>query len=523
MTAPTLSLTESQTLQALGQVLTQLLPDGLEIVTAQDNRVPEPAGPDFVMMSLPIVSERLSTNVVTYNDETTQPEPGLRMDLMPSKVTVQVDVHGPAASNNARVIQTLIRSSYGVDLFKATGFDVTPLYTSEPRQLPFTNESQQVEKRVSIDIFLQCNPVVTTGQDFALSLDVGLVNVDVTYPPAARALRIQNGQIVHTATGAVAKLRGYNWGIWGTVQPQDARDAAAQGATMVRIPLRWWGLYNNPSFESRDTNQPLTACLDYGHLRYLDSMMAEAAAAGLYINLFCDSQCGQSGLQPGGFGGDESLYCDPDQVYPNGHNFWTDLQMREQYLDLWKFLLKRYASNPYFVFAEIMVEPNPPTFSDKDINLFYKTAFTELRPHCPGILFITGGQSYQSNQIGNSYIPGSTDVVYTADMFMQFGHDHAGNIADYANRIANLQTFIATTGAPVLVQQCGVTFGNDQSPLLDYTNAMLSQLNAAGLPWEWWTYRDLNPNGFGPYYQVGDGWAVNQPFLDTISSYLAAA
>ncbi|TIU88226.1 MAG: hypothetical protein E5W06_02920, partial [Mesorhizobium sp.] len=46
--------------------LLQYLPAGVEVISAQDNRVPEPAG-DFVTMT---VSRRgrLSTNVDTYQD-----------------------------------------------------------------------------------------------------------------------------------------------------------------------------------------------------------------------------------------------------------------------------------------------------------------------------------------------------------------------------------------------------------------------------------------------------------------------
>jgi hypothetical protein len=46
--------------------LLKYLPTGVEVVTAQDSRVPEPAG-DFVTMNT-IRRGRLSTNVDTYQD-----------------------------------------------------------------------------------------------------------------------------------------------------------------------------------------------------------------------------------------------------------------------------------------------------------------------------------------------------------------------------------------------------------------------------------------------------------------------
>lgn len=525
MTAPAISITDVQTLTVLRSFLLTVVPDGTEVVRGQDNMVAPPVGSTY-LVTTPILHERLATNITSYHDGAldVQPAAGERFDLMESKVTVQVDVHGPISHDIATTIAALFRSTVAIDQFATSGFDVTPLYASEPKQVPFLNDSQQIETRWTVDLVMQCNPIITTGQDFADTLTVGLINVDATYPPSKRALSIVGSQIVYTDTGVVAKLRGWNWGIWDTVQPQDAMDAAvSQGATIVRIPLRWWGLYNTQSFDSFDPTRPLTGYIDYKHLEYLDAMMAVAAKAKLYIILFTDSQCGQSGLQPDGFGGPESMYCDPNQQFINGRNFWTDPGMLAMFIAMWEFLAARYAGNPYWVFAEPMVEPNPTGVSNKDISKFYQHVFAAIRAVAPGILLICGGQSYQSNQIGNAYIAGSTDVVYTADMFMQFGGaTPADNIANFASRLANLQLFISTTGAPVLVQQTGVTYGNDQSPLLGYTNAMLSQLNAAGLPWVWWTYRDPNTNGFGPYYQTGDTWGVHTDFLAAITGYMQA-
>lgn len=51
---------------AVGALLQALLP-GIEIIEAQDNRVPEPAGLDFIIIT-PIDHVRLSTNVIGYAD-----------------------------------------------------------------------------------------------------------------------------------------------------------------------------------------------------------------------------------------------------------------------------------------------------------------------------------------------------------------------------------------------------------------------------------------------------------------------
>lgn len=61
------STTQSGVLSALRSFLLQVLPVGVEVLTAQQNRIPEPKGTDFVIMTL-IRQERIETNVDTYTD-----------------------------------------------------------------------------------------------------------------------------------------------------------------------------------------------------------------------------------------------------------------------------------------------------------------------------------------------------------------------------------------------------------------------------------------------------------------------
>ena len=170
MTYPTLSLTESQTLTALRSFLLSILPSGIEVVKGQDVRVSEPEGENFVEMT-PVMRERQATNVTTYTDGFPS-NPSVRGDLQSTRVTVQLDVHGPASADNTQLITTLFRSDYGVSQFATSGFDVQPLYNSEPRQIPFLNGEQQIEYRWSVDAVMQCNPIVTNTQQFASQLSV---------------------------------------------------------------------------------------------------------------------------------------------------------------------------------------------------------------------------------------------------------------------------------------------------------------------------------------------------------------
>lgn len=181
MTQPVLSLTESQTLQATGNFLVAVLPTGTAVVVGQDNRVASPQSTNYAVMT-PIMRTRLATNETTYSDGFPS-NPQTRADKQATMVTIQVDTFGPLSADHAQLIQTLLRSDWGVDQFATSGFDVTPLYTSEPRQMKFNDESAQVQQRWSIDLQLHCNPIVTVPQDFADQLTVGVIEVDEAYPP----------------------------------------------------------------------------------------------------------------------------------------------------------------------------------------------------------------------------------------------------------------------------------------------------------------------------------------------------
>lgn len=201
----TIDLTESVALTVLRSFLLSVLPASVEVVKGQDNRVGEPSAA-FVVLT-PLLRERLETNVVTYQDV---PSGGLRNALMPTRFTVQLDIHGAAAGDNAQIIATLIRDGTACDTFadylselgfldtetgqpltdasgnalQVTAFaEIQPLYAGEPRQVPFITGEKQYEARWIVDVVLQINPTITTPQQFADTVTVGLISVDAVYPP----------------------------------------------------------------------------------------------------------------------------------------------------------------------------------------------------------------------------------------------------------------------------------------------------------------------------------------------------
>ena len=216
---------------ALRAFLLNILPAGVQVIQGQDNRVPEPSVGDFVVIT-PIRRDRVETNSDTYNDcaftgsiaaqtltvtavelgtvtignvlfgsgvapgtkitgfysglggpgtyivnisqtvPSTLMASGVQNDMQPTRVTMQLDVHGPNSSDNAQTLSTLFRDEYGTAFFSNSGYDVRPLYADDPKQIPFLNAEQQYETRYVIDAVLQANQVIAPPQQYAQQLKV---------------------------------------------------------------------------------------------------------------------------------------------------------------------------------------------------------------------------------------------------------------------------------------------------------------------------------------------------------------
>lgn len=239
---PLPSPTQSQAQAALRAFLLAILPAGIEVVAGQDNRVPEPASDDFVVMTA-LWRRRLGTNIHRYADVaftgsivgTTMTvtaklfgsiligatvfgvgvQPGTIVTAITSgnggagtytvslpqtvasaklsagsesitqhtEVTYQLDVHGPNSPDNAQTISTLFRDDFAVQQFLASGFDVVPLYADDPKQIPFINAEQQTETRWVIEAVMQANQTIAgLPQQFADQLEISTVNVGSAFP-----------------------------------------------------------------------------------------------------------------------------------------------------------------------------------------------------------------------------------------------------------------------------------------------------------------------------------------------------
>ena len=237
----TLSITQSNIFTALRSFLLQIIPSGTEVIRGQENRVAEPEGSNFIVMT-PLFLGRLATNFDGYTDSTFTGSisgttltitaainptlivgsqifganvlsntvitalgtgtggigtytvnnaqtvaseliaAGTQNSLQETEVTIQLSIHGPASADNAQIISTLFRDEYAVDQIATSGFDITPLYSTDPKQIPFINGEQQYEDQWIIDAVLQVNPIAQTAMQFLTKANVELISVDAVYP-----------------------------------------------------------------------------------------------------------------------------------------------------------------------------------------------------------------------------------------------------------------------------------------------------------------------------------------------------
>jgi endo-1,4-beta-mannosidase len=315
---------------------------------------------------------------------------------------------------------------------------------------------------------------------------------DAAAPPPR--LTIAGAQILDPS-GQPLVMRGYNWGQWGTTQPEDAADNVQQGANAVRIPIRWWGVYKD-GIDSRDDAAP--GHIDPAHLAVLDQTMQWASDHHLWITLFVDSNNGQGA-------GDAT----------NGDdNFWTDAAMKQEFVEVWQFLVERYRDLPALAAYEILPEPRPTGVDNAAVRAFYDSIIPTLRALDARTPIVVGGNhAYALHDLDDAFTTIDDKLIYTGDYFI-FPD------GDPLDRMHDISDFTAAHGAPVWINQVGVLTGDPCA--MSMANQVLDGLDALDVGWAWWTYRELTTSAdqHGIYYSAGDGsWIVKPDWLTFVDGF----
>jgi hypothetical protein len=320
-----------------------------------------------------------------------------------------------------------------------------------------------------------------------------------------------SGKDILDPDGKTIVLRGWNWGQWGTEQPEDAADNKQQGANIVRVPLRWWGDYPDMDDARKDSDP---GHIDKGHLDILDKEIDDITAQGLWVDLFVDSNCGQASTVH-----DTAAACG---LGTDGlpANFANDPDAKQKFLELWSFLAAHYGTHPYIAMYEVLSEPNMGCMAHAGcadwsaIPKFYESVIPAIRAQDPLTPVLVGpGASYELKKIDTARLTGVSNVIYTGDILSAASGDAA--------TVAIATSFRDTNNVPIFIQQVGVKKSDMNAQ--GRVNQTLPALNAAGIGWTWWTYREPNNpnnNGFAPYCKSqNSGWMLDAPWLALVDGY----
>jgi len=241
------SPTESDIQSALRAFCLSVLPLGIDVIAGQVNRVPEPTAGNFVTMTplrrnrlatnihvkqdcsftAVLLGASMTVSALGPNNEVpiqvgaVISGPGVPAALITAQtggipggvgtyaispnqvasgtfaagqlsviemveVAIQLGFHSAdnTSADNAQAVRQMLRDPYAVSFIQGVNPAITPLFGADARQSPFTDAEDQFESRWTVDAVLQANVTLTNiPQQFVVNFALGLVDVDVVYPP----------------------------------------------------------------------------------------------------------------------------------------------------------------------------------------------------------------------------------------------------------------------------------------------------------------------------------------------------
>ncbi len=305
-------------------------------------------------------------------------------------------------------------------------------------------------------------------------------------PPARLTL---NGSQMLLPGGTPTILRGMNEGTWGEMRDHDASDLAGNGARVVRLLIRWWGLYGGTDVDSRSYDPNAKGHFDGNHVDRLLQEIQWCLDAKLWVVVAIDSNCGQYGQQST----EMESYCD-------NSNFWTDLNQRQLFKEAWVYLAGLLKSYPNVAFYEVLPEPlqNSKASDGPSVAQFYQEIMTAIEDGTGDkrTPFLIGGpNAYDITLCDSVYLSDprwKNRVVYTGNLFIHPNGTQQQNLDTIDKRIGALTSMRSNRNVPIFVQQYGVRTGDDPNEFyLDYG---LNKLNSLGVGYTGWQWRQNTTN-----------------------------
>lgn len=160
--AHTSALTESDVFKVLRAYVQSLV--DCEVIQSQVNRAAMPKGEFVAMTALSLAPIETNIHSVTWDAE---------LIKTPSQMAIQIDCYGKESGANAQAISALFRDDYACKFFADSGFDLQPLYASDPQQMPLINGEDQYEKRWFFTVNIQVNHSIDLSKETAKMIAIG--------------------------------------------------------------------------------------------------------------------------------------------------------------------------------------------------------------------------------------------------------------------------------------------------------------------------------------------------------------
>lgn len=311
-----------------------------------------------------------------------------------------------------------------------------------------------------------------------------------------------DGKNIRTPDGNVIDLRGLNWGWWETAQPQDAAEAVAMGANIVRMPFRWY--FGGSNSNIRQTGAP--GNIKPEGLQLLDQYINWCVDQKIWVLLFAGSDLGA---------GDST------------QNYWTNPSLKQEFIDTWQFLVQRYKDKPYIAAYELLSEPHPKKpVTDQQVVSFYEDVIAAIRKYDTITPVMIGANDhYDINLLGNAVTTRDKKVIYTFNYYLPTDYikpdkreeaglpivSYPGTYKDFDGNTVNLNKDYLTQilqpavqfrndhNVPVFVNQMGARSRCPNN--INYLTDVCDIFYQYKIPFTYWTYRtNDDENGYGLYW-----------------------
>jgi hypothetical protein len=250
------------------------------------------------------------------------------------------------------------------------------------------------------------------------------------------------------------------------IRPADLAWLAAQGFTLVRVPMTWRELTHGPL-----ADPPTALRWDEAALARVDGLLDRCEALGLYAVL--DIQEAPGGQND--YSGEPRLYVDP--------------AMQDLTVELWERLSDRYRERSVVAAYSLLAEPlGAPSTAARDA--FYDRLVKAIRARGDDHLLVVHDGFFGMATLPDPAAYGWTNVIYSTHLFEWSARGAEAYRALLRFYDALFTTTQARHGVPYFIGSFSTIW--DQPWAYEMAEELVAWFEAKGWPWSLWTFKRLD-------------------------------